>query len=129
MNPLKMYKLVSGDEEDQLVEITACRLPSYVLPQWQERYDGFYIELVLAPEGLTAALSDATVAEREIDPDDVATICADALELIANSETPEALPTIADRYTRLLGATVKLESLVYLSLNPENVKGYLENPE
>jgi len=127
MSSLNMYKLVTKEEEDELVEITECKIPSHVLPQWQEKYDGFYIEITLTADGLKASLPDGAIAERGIEPEDAVRICADLQQLIEASEMPEALPTIADRYTKLLGATIKLESLVYLSQSPENVRSFLEN--
>jgi hypothetical protein len=127
MKQLKMYKLVSKNGEDELAEINECRLPSRIIPDWQEKYGDFNIIITLIDGKLNAALQIETVGERKIAVDDVAQICADAVQLIEESELPEALPTYADRLTNLLGAPIKLETLVYLSESPENVRNFLTN--
>lgn len=127
MKQLNIYKLVSKEDEDELVQITECKISSVVLPDWEEQYDDFDIVITSTDAGLTASITSETIEEYEIKQDDVAPICAELLQVIESIEEPEALPTYADRFTRLLGAEVKLESLAYLSKSPENVKEFLQS--
>ena len=125
MRTLKMYKLVSKDNEEELVEINQCRMPSRALPAWQDKYGDFPVEIASTEAGFTASISDDTIHERELDGEAVKQICAEMRTLIDTTDVPEALPTYADRHTHLLGAPITLESLVYLSESPEHVRQFL----